>query len=422
MKTDIWADLEWRGLLYQATDKELSRLLKEETFTLYCGFDPTGDSLHVGSLVPLLALARFQRAGHIPIALAGGATGLIGDPSGKTQERQLNTREQVAANVESIRKQLEKFLDFSAGRFSAKLVDNAEWLDRYNLIDFLRDVGKHFTINDMLSKESVRNRMEAGISYTEFSYQLLQAYDFYHLATHYDCRLQTGGSDQWGNIVAGIELIRRTARRQVYGLTFPLITKADGSKFGKTAEGTSCWLDPKRTSPYKFYQFFIQTEDRDVLKLLRYFTFLSKEEIGEMEAAVESAPEKREAQRMLARHMTELVHGQSEMQRAEAAAKALFGGDLRLLDESTLLEVFEEAPSKDLSKEWVGRPLVDALVEIGVEQSKAAARQSIQGGGLYLNNERIQDVRKLLTEEHLMHSKYIVIRRGKRNYYLIRIC
>lgn len=421
MKTDIWADLEWRGLLYQATDESLGRLLNEETFTLYCGFDPTGDSLHVGSLVPLLALARFQRAGHVPIALAGGATGLIGDPSGKKQERQLKTREEIAANVEGIRKQLERFLDFNAGSLSAKLVDNAEWLDGYNLLNFLRDIGKHFTINDMLSKESVRNRIETGISYTEFSYQLLQAYDFYYLSTHYGCRLQTGGSDQWGNIVAGIELTRRMAQRQVYGLTFPLITKADGSKFGKTAEGTSCWLDPKRTSPYKFYQFFIQTEDRDVIKFLRYFTFLSREEIGQLEVALKSVPEKREAQRALARHMTELVHGQSEMQRAEAAARALFGDSLWLLDERTLLEVFEEAPSKDLSREWIGRPLVDVLVQAGVEKSKAAGRQSIQGGGLYLNNERIEDVHERLSEQHLIHSKYIVIRRGKRNYYLVRI-
>ncbi len=422
MKTDIWEELQWRGLLYQATDEDLKRLLKEESFTLYCGFDPTGDSLHVGSLVPLLALARFQRAGHAPIALAGGATGLIGDPSGKKEERQLCTREQVAANVEGIRKQLEKFLDFNSGSLSARLVDNAEWLDGYNLLNFLRDVGKHFTVNDMLSKDSVRNRLETGISYTEFSYQLLQAYDFYHLATHYGCRLQTGGSDQWGNIVAGIDLIRRMAQRQAYGLTFPLITKADGSKFGKTAEGTSCWLDPKRTSPYKFYQFFIQTEDRDVIKFLRYFTFLSKEEIGELESTLEAAPEKREAQRALARNMTQLVHGQTEMQRAEAAAKALFGGGLELLDERTLLEVFEEAPSKDLSREWVGKVLVDLLVEAGIEQSKAAARQSIQGGGIYLNNERIQDVRERLAEERLMHGRYIVIRRGKRNYYLIRFC
>lgn len=422
MRMDIWAELQWRGLLYQATDENLKRLLKDESFTLYCGFDPTGDSLHVGSLVPLLALARFQRAGHAPIALAGGATGLIGDPSGKKEERQLCTREQVAANVEGIRKQLEKFLDFNAGSLSARLVDNAEWLDGYNLLNFLRDIGKHFTINDMLSKDSVRNRLETGISYTEFSYQLLQAYDFYHLATRYGCRLQTGGSDQWGNIVAGIDLTRRMAQRQVYGLTFPLITKADGSKFGKTAEGTSCWLDPKRTSPYKFYQFFIQTEDRDVIKFLRYFTFLSKEEIGELEAALEASPEKREAQRALARNMTELVHGQSEMQRAEAAAKALFGGGLELLDERTLLEVFEEAPSKDLSREWVSVFLVDLLVEAGIEQSKAAARQSIQGGGIYLNNERIQDVRERLSEERLMHGRYVVIRRGKRNYYLIRFC
>lgn len=290
---NIWTELSQRGLLYQVTDAKLEALLTQEAFAVYCGFDPTADSLHVGNLVPLLGLARFQRAGHKPIALAGGATGLIGDPSGKKYERQLNTREQVAANLACIRKQLEKFLDFTPGRYSAKLVDNAEWLDGFNLLDFLRDIGKHFTINEMLSRESVSSRLDTGISYTEFSYQLLQAYDFYYLAKNYGCKLQVGGSDQWGNIVAGIELTRKLLQTQVYGLTFPLITKADGSKFGKTAEGTTCWLDPARTSPYKFYQFFIQTDDRDVVKFLNYFTFLPQEEIVALAESLRLQPETR---------------------------------------------------------------------------------------------------------------------------------
>jgi tyrosyl-tRNA synthetase len=423
VKQDIWQELNWRGLIYQSTERELGAMMKKEQFSCYCGFDPTSDSLHVGNLVPLLGLARMQRAGHRPIALAGGATGLVGDPSGKSQERNLLSRENLASNVASIRKQLEHFLDFDAGECSALLVDNASWLDGFNLLDFLRDVGKHFTINEMMSKDSVKSRMEQGISYTEFSYMLLQGYDFLHLFKTYGCRLQIGGSDQWGNILAGMELVRRMEHKEAYGLTFPLITNADGQKFGKTAGGTKCWLDPTRTSPYKFYQFFIQVDDRDAIKFLRYFTFLAEEEIKDLETKLEASPEKRDAQRALARSLTEIVHGKTELDRSEAASQALFGGDLGNLDERTLLEVFEEAPSFELSREWFtqGRLLIDALAETKIEASKNSARQSLQGGGIYLNNIKVSDVKEKLSESRLMYDKYLVVRKGKRNYYLIKV-
>jgi tyrosyl-tRNA synthetase len=420
--SDIWNELSWRNLIYQCTERELGEMLRKERFTLYCGFDPTADSLHAGNLVPLLSLARFQRAGHKPIILAGGATGLIGDPSGKADERSLLSREKIASNVAIIREQMERFLDFNAGDISAIMVDNASWLDGFNLLDFLRDIGKHFTINEMISKESVRARMEQGISYTEFSYMLLQGYDFLHLNREYGCSLQIGGSDQWGNILAGIELIRRIEQKSAYGLTFPLITNADGQKFGKTASGTRCWLDPAKTSPYRFYQFFIQVDDRDVISYLRYFTFMGQSEIEMLESQLSIAPERRDAQRALARNLTEMVHGKEEMERAEAASQALFGGDLSALDERTLLEVFEEAPAFELPQSWLfdGRLLVDTLAETKIESSKGAARQNIQGGGVYLNNVRVTDVKEKLSDGWLLHSRYLVVRRGKRNYYLIR--
>ncbi|KAF0248226.1 MAG: tyrosyl-tRNA synthetase [bacterium] len=423
VKQDVWQELTWRELIYQSTERELGAMMNKEQFSCYCGFDPTSDSLHVGNLVPLLGLARMQRAGHRPIALAGGATGLVGDPSGKSDERSLLSRDALAANVAAIRNQLEHFLDFSAGDSSALLVDNASWLDGFNLLDFLRDIGKHFTINEMMSKDSVKNRMEQGISYTEFSYMLLQGYDFLHLFKTYGCRLQIGGSDQWGNILAGMELIRRIEHQNAYGLTFPLITNSDGQKFGKTASGTKCWLDPNKTSPYKFYQFFIQVDDRDVVRFLRYFTFLSKEEITELATKLQTAPEKRDAQKALARSLTELVHSKTELEHAEAASQALFGGDLTSLDERTLLEVFEEAPSFQLPKEWFtqGRFLVDALVEAKIESSKNSARQSLQGGGIYLNNVKVTDVKEQLSESRLIYGNYLVVRRGKRNYYLIKV-
>lgn len=421
-RVDIWEELSWRGLIYQSTERELGELLRKQTFTLYCGFDPTSETLHAGNLVPLISLARFQRAGHRPIAVAGGATGLIGDPSGKAEERQLLTREQIAHNVAGIRAQLEHFVDFNAGKISAIMADNASWLDGFNLLNFLRDIGKHFSINEMLSKESVKGRMEHGISYTEFSYQLLQAYDFLHLNKEHDCQLQIGGSDQWGNILAGIELIRRIRQQPAYGLTFPLITRADGQKFGKSVAGTRCWLDPNRTSPYRFYQFFIQTDDRDVIKYLKYFTFLSRAEIEELEERLKNEPEKRDAQRALARSLTDLVHGHDETVRAEAASQALFGGDLGSLDERTLLEVFEEAPATELPANWLteNHTLVDALVEAKIEASKASAKQSIQGGGIYINNQRVNDIKERLGESWLLHGRHMVVRRGKRNYYMIK--
>ncbi|HOT51176.1 MAG TPA: tyrosine--tRNA ligase, partial [Candidatus Hydrogenedentes bacterium] len=365
----FFEELTWRGFVHQTTHEELSQILDRERVTLYCGFDPTADSLHIGSLLPIIGLARFQRAGHKPIALVGGGTGLIGDPSGKTQERQLLDKEQVAINLEGIRKQLERFLDFS-GDNAAEMVNNGDWLCTLPLLDFLRDIGKHFSINVMLAKESVRQRVEDrehGMSFTEFSYSLLQAYDFLHLSDTRGCTLQIGGSDQWGNIVAGMDLIRRLRDKPAFGLTFPLVTKSDGAKFGKSESG-NVWLDAARTSPYKFYQFWINQADSDVPRWLRYFTFMTPGEIAECEEQIAREPEKREAQRRLAGEVTRLVHGETALANAIRASQAMFGGELAGLDDATLEEVFSEVPSAEIPRGELdaGRLLVDVLVSCGV--------------------------------------------------------
>ena len=415
-------DLAFRGLWHQETGSGLRELLAAEAVTAYIGFDPTADSLHVGSLLPLCLLRRLQLAGHRPIALAGGATGMIGDPGGRSEERALLDEEQLAANLAGIRAQLERFVDLDGGR--ALLVDNRDWLGPMGLLGFLRDVGKHFTVNDMVAKESVRSRLERaeqGISYTEFSYMLLQAYDFLHLHDTYGCRLQCGGSDQFGNITMGVELVRKVRGAQVYGLTSPLVLRGDGAKFGKTESGT-VWLDPGRTSPYALYQFLLRTEDAVVGAYLRYFTFLDHAEIADLDAAVAAHPEERRAQRVLARHVCALVHGEAEAREAEKAAAALFSDDLGGLEEATLLEVFAEAPSSDRPRSELdpGLSLVDALATSGLVRSKSEARRAIGQGGVYVNNSREPDPDRLLTGDDLLAGRYVVLRKGRRDYHLLR--
>ncbi len=422
--TTILDELRWRGLLYESSEG-LGELLERERVTLYIGFDPSADSLHIGHLLPLLTLARFQRWGHTPIALAGGGTGLIGDPSGKTQERPLLSKEQVAANVEAIKRQLAQFLDFDAGDSSAKLLNNAEWLTRLSLMDFLRDVGKHLTVNYMLAKDSVRSRMtsETGISFTEFSYMLLQAYDFAYLFEHHGCKLQAGGSDQWGNITAGIELIRRTLGQKAYGLVYPLVTKADGTKFGKTEAG-AVWLDPKRTSPYRFYQFWYNVDDADVGRYLRYFTWLGAAEIEELEQMTARQPERRAAQQRLAREVTRMVHGDTALARAEEASQALFGGSLASLSAEDVADIFEDVPSTTFPRqdlEGDGITLIDALVRCGVATSKSDARRAVEGGGIYINNVQSADAGRRLTLHDSIDGRFLVVRKGRRHYHLIRL-
>jgi tyrosyl-tRNA synthetase len=419
----LFNELNWRGFVKQMTHEELPGILDKESIRFYCGFDPTADSLHIGSLLPIMGLAHFQRHGHRPIALVGGGTGLIGDPSGKTQERSMLTLEDVARNVEGIRGQLERFLDFT-GNNAALLLNNADWLCEIKLLDFLRDIGKHFSINMMLNRDSVRMRLEDrdhGISYTEFSYILLQSYDFLYLNEKYDCRLQIGGADQWGNIVSGMDLARRLRNASTYGLTFPLVTKADGSKFGKS-EGGNIWLDGERTSPYKFYQFWMNQTDADVSRYLRYFTFLSKDEVEALDQQVTDAPHERAAQRTLAAEVTRLVHGDTALTNAIAASKAMFGGDLSVLDERTLYEIFDEMPSAEFSKSLLGeeRLLMDVLVDAGVFASKGEARRLVRNGGLYVNNQRVDAEDQKMTDAFLLAGGMSVIRTGKKNYHLLK--
>ncbi len=419
----ILEDLQWRGLLADCTDLDaLAKRLAEGPITLYCGFDPTGDSLHVGHLMGQLTLRRFQLAGHHAIALAGGATGMVGDPSGRSAERNLLTREQLSHNIASIKGQLSQFLDFNAPGNPARLVDNADWTAPISFLDFLRDVGKYFSLNVMLSKDSVRSRMEGdnGISYTEFSYQLLQAFDFFHLREKLNCELQIGGSDQWGNITAGTDLIRKKSGASAWGWTFPLITKADGTKFGKTAGG-AIWLDPQKTSPYKFYQFFVNTEDAKVCEYLRKFTFLSRPEIETLEAAHAANPGAREAHRALAREVTRLVHGQAALDAALKASDILFGAEIGDTSEETFRDVVGEVPTKPIEPAKLAAPgtaLTELLVHAGLCPSKGQARKDIEGGGIYLNNVKAAptDFARALTTADLLFGKYILLRKGKRTY------
>ena len=432
---DIFEDILWRGLLSDytrfaesdAADKapQLPDLLKQKPVTLYCGFDPTADSLHVGSLVPLIALRRFQLAGHHVIAVAGGATGSIGDPSGKTAERQLLTADHIRANVEAIKPQLSRLLDFDVATNPARLVDNADWFRPISFIDFLRDVGKFFTVNQMVAKESVRARMEdrdVGISYTEFSYMLLQAYDFYHLADKFGCELQIGGSDQWGNITAGSDLIRKKLSRQAYGLTLPLITKTDGTKFGKTESGT-IWLDAKRTSVYQFYQFWINTDDRDAVRYLKYFTLLPQETITELETSHTANPGQRDAHKALAKEMTTLLHGEAACRAAEQATAILFGGSVDAISPETLAVLKSEVPAATAPTEQftAGFSVLEALTLTGLSPSKGQARKDIDGGGVYVNGERCGESTRLLTTTDLLHGEGVLLRKGKRNYAMLGV-
>jgi tyrosyl-tRNA synthetase len=415
---DILDDLAWRGLLAQSTDlDDLRALLAAGPVTLYCGFDPTAPSLHVGSLVQLLTLRRFQRAGHRPIGLVGGATGLIGDPSGKSDERTLNSTEVVAGWVERIRGQVARFLDFTDDR--ALMVSNLDWTGPMSTIEFLRDIGKHFPVNRMLARETVKARLEtSGMSYTEFSYVLLQSLDFLELYRRYGCLLQTGGSDQWGNLTAGVDLIRRVEGGSAHALTTPLVTRADGTKFGKTAGGENYWLDPELTSPYAFYQFWFNADDRDVVKYLKYFSFRSREEIEELEKETAERPAGRAAQRAMAAELTTLVHGEEECARVIAASRALFGqGSLADLDERTLAAALAEVPRAVVSAPDGGSlpSVADLFAQTGLVNSKSEARRAISQGGAYLNNAKIAETEAAPGAGDLLYGRFLVLRRGKRS-------
>jgi len=421
---DVYREFEWRGTVYGATEG-LREILERERLSAYIGFDPSASSLHVGSLLQIMALARLQRHGHTPIAVVGGGTGLIGDPSGKTAERTLLSPEQVEANAAGIRAQLSRFLDFDTRSNPARLVNNAEWLTTMSAMEFLRDVGKYFTVNYMLAKESVKRRIESedGISYTEFSYLLLQAYDFLVLHDRYGCTLQAGGSDQWGNITAGVDLVRRLRGAKAHGLVLPLVTTASGTKFGKTEAGT-VWLAPERTSPYRFYQFWLNTDDTEVVKYLKFFTFLEAPAIDELARVVATAPETREAQRTLAREVTALVHGPEQVSRAERASAVLFGEDIASLPADDVLNVFDDVPSSSVAPEKLegeGVPVVELLAGSGLVASKGEATRLIRSGGVYVNNRRITDERARLRSDDAIEGRLFVLRKGQKQNHVVRV-
>ncbi len=424
--TDIFAELTWRGLIHQTTDNEkLPGWLCEAPRTLYAGFDPTADSLHVGHLVALMILRRFQKAGHCPIAVVGGATGMIGDPSGKSEERKLLSLDELKSNVVQMETQMRSFLDFDSGANSALLVNNYDWMSRFSYLDFLRDVGKNFPVNVMLAKDSVKSRLErsdVGLSFTEFSYMLLQAYDFVYLNERHGCELQVGGSDQWGNITAGIDLGRRMRGVQLYGMTCPLLTKSDGAKMGKTESG-ALWLSAARTSPFAFYQYWINVEDADAGKCLRYFTDLSREEIESLDQARVQDPGRRESQRRLAEEITRLVHGQSGLTKAQRATDILFGAEIDELSDQELVEIFADVPSQQLPRgalEGAGLNIIDALTTSGLAKTKSDARRTIEQGGAYVNNRRVEAIDVQLSTNHLASESVMVLRSGKKKYALLR--
>jgi tyrosyl-tRNA synthetase len=423
---NVYDEFQWRGMVYDATEG-LPELLAKESVTAYIGFDPTASSLHVGSLLTVMGLARLQRFGHSPIAIVGGGTGMIGDPSGKSLERVLLSAEQIEANVAGVQHQLERFLDFGAGAHAARLVNNADWLARIDVLSFLRDTGKHFTVSYMLQKESVSRRLESeeGISFTEFSYVILQAYDFLQLFDRFKCTLQMGGSDQWGNITAGIDLIRKLRSQKAHGLVWPLMKTSAGTKFGKTEAGT-VWLDAGRTSPFKFYQFWLNTDDSDVVTYLKCFTFLDRPAIEMLEAATTNAPEKREAQRVLAREVTSLVHGADHVTRAEHASSVLFGEDIATLSADQVLAVFADVSSSTVpsaSFEGGGVPLVDLLADprVKLAGSKSEARRLVQSGGVYVNNRRVSDPQLKLTREQAIEGRLFVLRKGQKLNHVLRL-
>ena len=420
MTNNIIDELQWRGLINQSTDLEQLREACEQPTTLYCGFDPTGPSLHAGHLVPLLMLRRFQQAGHNPIVLAGGATGMIGDPR-DVGERAMLADDQVAEWADRIIDQLSRFVDFD-GEHAARLVNNNDWTKNLSVTQFLRDVGKHFSLNTMLARDTVKRRLDNdGISYTEFSYMLLQANDYVQLHNAYGCSLQIGGGDQWGNIVSGVDLNRRINGATVHALTVPLVTDADGNKFGKSTGGGKLWLDPEMTSPYAWYQYFINTADADVIRYLRWFTFLTQEELAELQQAVDERPHTREAQRRLAQEMTNLVHGKDTTRAVELAAQALFGrAELTELDEGTLAGALSETTIAEIGADDP-RTIVDLLVATGLVESKKAARRAVNEGGAYVNNQRITSDEWQPTNEDLLHGRWLVLRRGKKNFAGVRI-
>ena len=423
---DLYEDLQWRGMVSEATEG-LRDAMAAGSLTGYIGFDPTASSLHVGSLLTVLGLARLQRAGHSPIAVVGGGTGMIGDPSGKSQERVLLSPDQIEANVAGIRGQLARLLDFDAARNPARIVNNADWLAAFDLLGFLRDTGKYFTVNYMLQKESIDRRLasEEGISYTEFSYLLLQARDFLEVFDRYQCTLQMGGSDQWGNITAGIDLVRKLRAQRVHGLVWPLMTTSSGTKFGKTEAGT-IWLDASRTSPFKFYQFWLNTDDSDVVSYLKCFTFLDRPAIEQLETITRASPEKREAQRVLAREVTAMVHGAEHVGRAEHASTVLFGEDIATLSADQVLAVFGDVPSSRVPSsafDGAGIALVDLLADPAVKllPSKSEARRLVQSGGVYVNNRRASDVQMRLTREQAIEGKLFVLRKGQKQNHVVQL-
>ncbi|HDE6343670.1 TPA: tyrosine--tRNA ligase [Staphylococcus aureus] len=410
-------DLKWRGLIYQQTDEQgIEDLLNKEQVTLYCGADPTADSLHIGHLLPFLTLRRFQEHGHRPIVLIGGGTGMIGDPSGKSEERVLQTEEQVDKNIEGISKQMHNIFEFGTDH-GAVLVNNRDWLGQISLISFLRDYGKHVGVNYMLGKDSIQSRLEHGISYTEFTYTILQAIDFGHLNRELNCKIQVGGSDQWGNITSGIELMRRMyGQTDAYGLTIPLVTKSDGKKFGKSESG-AVWLDAEKTSPYEFYQFWINQSDEDVIKFLKYFTFLGKEEIDRLEQSKNEAPHLREAQKTLAEEVTKFIHGEDALNDAIRISQALFSGDLKSLSAKELKDGFKDVPQVTLSNDT--KNIVEVLIETGISPSKRQAREDVNNGAIYINGERQQDVNYALAPEDKIDGEFTIIRRGKKKYFMV---
>lgn len=421
---DIFAELQWRGLIHQTTaDDKLGDWLSSGMRTVYAGFDPTADSLHVGSLLPLMMLRRFQKSGHRPIAIVGGATGMIGDPSGKSDERNLLSQEQLAANIVGIESQMRKLLDFETGTTSALLVNNNDWMKTFSYTDFLRDVGKNFPVNVMLNKDSVKSRLgsDAGLSYTEFSYMLLQAYDFVHLNRQYDCELQIGGSDQWGNVTAGIDLGRRMLSKQLYGITCPLLTKSDGAKMGKTESG-AIYLSPERTSPYEFYQYWVRVDDSDVGMCLRFLTELTQEEIKSLDLAREAHPHQRDSQKRLAEEVTRLIHGDTGLKSARQATEILFGAEIADLSDKELQQIFAHVPSVTLPKSRLsdGIPIIDALVESGLAKSKGDARRTVDQGGGYVNNHRVGSIDKVIAVDDLASETVVVLRSGKKKYALIK--
>ncbi|MFJ8262471.1 tyrosine--tRNA ligase [Rummeliibacillus sp. NPDC094406] len=420
MTNALLEDLQWRGLLYQQTDAEgMEKLLNEEKVSLYVGVDPTADSMHIGHIVPMLTLRRFQQAGHRPILLVGGATGMIGDPSGRSTERNLLTAEQIDHNVASIKAQLERIFDFSEDNNGAQLVNNYDWVGKLSTIEFLRDYGKLININYMLSKDTISSRLESGLSFTEFTYTLIQGMDFNHLYDNYDVRIQVGGSDQWGNITTGLEVIRKTHDEdaKAFGITIPLVTKSDGTKFGKTAGG-AVWLDAEKTSPYEFYQFWLNTADADVVKYLKIFTFLTRSEIESLEEKVETEPHLREAQKTLAAEMTKQIHGEEGLDQALRITSALFSGDLKSLSVDEMKVAFSGVPSVEVAKE--DKNIVDLLVEANISSSKRQAREDVANGAISVNGEKVKELEYVIDAKDRMEDAFSIIRRGKKKYHMVK--